>query len=99
MHWSKYPVTVGDSARTKIAVDNILAQGTADAQNWFDFVRDYDIITALKAGNHASCTAPATGVWMTKAPETLTKIFLQLLPIGSGGDSDSTGQACLYLSR
>lgn len=103
MHWSKYPVTVGDSARTKIAVDNILAQGTADAQNWFDFVRDYDIITALKAGHHASCTAPATGVWTDESSRNIDKdisaAFQAIITYGGAARFANTNFICIYPAK
>lgn len=67
LDWDKYQYMVSDDAKTRIKVDRMAADGNAAALKFFGAVRTYEIITALKAGNHASCTHAASAYWNAAA--------------------------------
>jgi len=100
MYWNKYPVFVPDSVRAQIPVDNLLATGTKNAQSYFDFIKDYDIITALKAGNHASCTSAATGYWTDSTSRDIDKdvstAFQGIITYAGAQRFANTDFICIY---
>jgi hypothetical protein len=63
MKWDKFAFSVTDAATDAIQVNNLAAQGMRNGIDFFAALRDYRIVTELKAKNSTNCTATADSYW------------------------------------
>jgi len=90
--WDKFAFTITDSATDAIAVNTMLSDGIRNSARYFAALRDYRIITELKAKNNASCTGSATAVWTDSAAQVEDDIVtaIQTIVDTSGGMNPET---------
>ncbi len=92
--WDKFAFTVTDSATDAIAVNNMAATGMKSAADYFAALRDYRIITELRAKNNTNCTHDADTVWTDSAANVEEDIVTAIQGIVdySGGLNPETAQ-------
>lgn len=67
--WDKFSFSVTDAATDMIQVNNMAADGVRDASTYFANIRDYKMITELKAKNNTNNTHSASAVWSDAAAD------------------------------
>lgn len=74
MKWDKFAFSVTDAATDAVQVNSLAADGMRCAVEYFAALRDYKIITELKAKNSTSCTATAAALWTLPAADIVGEV-------------------------
>ena len=92
--WDKFAFTITDSATDAIAVNNMLTTGIRNSASYFAALRDYRIITELRAKNNTNCTHNADAVWTDSAAQVEEDIIqaIQGIVQYSGGLNPETAR-------
>jgi len=92
--WDKFSFSITDSATDAIAVNNMAATGMRNAAKYFAALRDYRIITELKAKHNSNCTAAADAYWTADTAQVESDIVtaIQTMVDYSGGLNPETAR-------
>jgi len=71
--WHHYGTFVPDEYKTKVRIDDSMADAARYAQNFFNYIQDFDIITELKASNNTNTTDAATDYWTDDTGRNIDK--------------------------
>ena len=85
--WDKFSFTITDSAVDAVERNTMLSDGINNAARYFAALRDYRIITELKAKNNSNCTAAADEYWTSDSAKVESDIVnaIQTMVDYSGG--------------
>lgn len=99
--YDKFSFAVTDAATDMVQVDNMAADGVRSGNTFFANVRDFRMITELKAKNNSSCTHGAAAVWSDAAADVEGDIVRGLEGIvqRSGVNPATTQFGLLYQSK
>lgn len=85
--WDKFAFTITDSAVDAVARNTMFRDGINNAARYFASLRDYRIITELRAKNNSNCTADADTYWTSESAKVESDIVtgIQKMVDYSGG--------------